>query len=246
MGTFQHIIISRQDIAFFNNTGRFLFIHVEQFEKHIMVRQFITVHRLLILIFMPYITVSHAVRPYQVIDIILFLYVHGDTLQTVSDFHGHRMLIDTADLLEISELRDFHAVQPHFPTDPPGAERGRLPVILDKADIMLLRHDPQLPQRLQIDFLNIIGRRFHDDLKLVVLIQTVWIIAVTSVIRTAGRFHIRHIPRLRPDSSEKRRRIHRPRPFLYIIRLLQYAAPRRPELLERQNNLLKSHMSSCK
>ena len=156
------------------------------------------------------------------------------------------MLIDTADLLEISELRDFHSVQPHFPTDPPGAERGRLPVILDKADIMLLRHDPQLPQRLQIDFLNIIGRRFHDDLKLMVLIQTVRIIAVTSVIRAAGRFHIRHIPRLRPDGSEKRRRIHRPRPFLYIIRLLQYTAPRRPELLERQNNLLKSHMSSCK
>ena len=125
------------------------------------------------------------------------------------------------------------------------------------ADVMLSKEDisdealkaakiAQLPQRLQIDFLNIIGRRFHDDLKLMVLVQTVRIIAVTSVIRTAGRFHIRHIPRLRPDGSEKRRRIHRPRPFLYIIRLLQYAAPRRPELLERQNNLLKSHMSSCK
>ena len=156
------------------------------------------------------------------------------------------MRINAADLLEISELRDFHTVQPYLPADPPGTERGRLPVILHKADIMLLRHNPQFPQRLQIDFLDIIGRRFHDDLKLVMLVQTVRIIAVTSVIRAAGRFHIRHIPRLRPDRPEKRRRIHRPRPLFRIIGLLQYAAPRRPELLERQNNLLKSHMSSCK
>jgi len=47
--------------------------------------------------------------------------------------------VKTADLLEISKLCDFHAVEPHFPAQSPGTQCRRFPVILDEADIMIQR-----------------------------------------------------------------------------------------------------------
>ena len=59
--------------------------------------------------------VEHAVDPLQ---------IHGKAFEPVSDFARDGATIDTAHLLEIGELRDFHAVQPDFPTKTPSAERG--------------------------------------------------------------------------------------------------------------------------
>ena len=86
-----------------------------------MVRELVAVDGLLIFILVPDVAIGDAVGPFEVIDIVYFLNVHRDTFETVGDLYGDRMLIDTADLLEIGELGDFHAVEPDFPADAPCA-----------------------------------------------------------------------------------------------------------------------------
>src|SRR3546814_658206 len=86
--------------------------------------------------------------PDQVVDGLDFLDVHRQPLEAVSDLAGDRPAFETADLLEVRELRDFHAIQPDFPAEAPGTECRRFPVVLDEADVMRQRVEPQLPQRL--------------------------------------------------------------------------------------------------
>ena len=45
--------------------------------------------------------------------------------------------LQAARLLEVGELGDLHAVEHHLPADAPGAERGRLPVVLLEAEVVL-------------------------------------------------------------------------------------------------------------
>ncbi|CSI57654.1 Uncharacterised protein [Vibrio cholerae] len=60
------------------------------------------------------VAVSHfaqwAIGPDQIVNRIHALNVHCQTLNTVSDFAGHRLTLKTANLLEVSELSHFHAV----------------------------------------------------------------------------------------------------------------------------------------
>ena len=74
------------------------------------------------------------------------LQIHGDAFQTVGDLTGDRAAFQAADLLEIGELRDFHAVQPDLPAQTPGAQRRRFPVVLDEADVVYQRIDAQCAQ----------------------------------------------------------------------------------------------------
>ena len=80
------------------------------------------------------------------------------------------MDVDTAYLLEISELRDFHAVKPDFPAEAPGTQCWRFPVIFDKTDIVFSGIDAQYFQTLQIQFLDIVRAWLADDLELMMLI----------------------------------------------------------------------------
>ena len=57
---------------------------------------------------------------------------------------------DAADLLEVGELRHFHAVQPHFPAQAPGAERRVLPIVLDEAHVVLLQVEAERFQRAEV------------------------------------------------------------------------------------------------
>ena len=51
--------------------------------------------------------------------------------------------VEAADLLEVRELRDLHAVQPDLPAEAPGAEGRALPVVLDEADVVLEQVEPE-------------------------------------------------------------------------------------------------------
>src|SRR5699024_5182272 len=75
--------------------------------------------------------------PYQVVNALDLLQVHGQPLQPVGDFAHGRVAVQAANLLKIRELCDLHAVEPDFPAQAPCAQRGVLPVVFDKADIML-------------------------------------------------------------------------------------------------------------
>ena len=65
------------------------------------------------------------------------LHIHGEPLEPVGQLAGDGIAVEAADLLEIGELRHLHAVAPHLPAEPPGAERRALPVVLDEADVVL-------------------------------------------------------------------------------------------------------------
>ena len=64
------------------------------------------------------------------------LQVHRDALEAVGELARDGPAVDAADLLEIRELADFQAVEPHLPAEAPGAERRRLPVVLDEAHVV--------------------------------------------------------------------------------------------------------------
>ena len=121
--------------------------------------------------------------PLDVEDVVHVLQVHGDPLDAVRDLDADRGEIDAAHLLEIGELRDLHAVKPDFPAKTPGAERGRFPVVLHKTDVMKGGIDAEAPQTLQVHILDVDGRGLHDDLELVVMLESVWIFAVPPVCR---------------------------------------------------------------
>ena len=112
----------------------------EMLQQHRHVGVLEVVGGLLDLVLMEHVAVGHASRgtlaPQDVVDALDTLQVHGEPLESVGDLAGHGATVEAADLLEVGELRDFHAVQPHFPPQAPGAERGRFPVVLDEAHVV--------------------------------------------------------------------------------------------------------------
>ncbi len=91
----------------------------------------------------------------EVVHVLDALHVHREPLEPVRVLHRHRIALDAADLLEVRVLADFHAVAPHFPAQPPRAQRRALPVVLDEADVVRERIDPDPPQALQIELLRV-------------------------------------------------------------------------------------------
>ncbi len=87
------------------------------------------------------IAIRKGVIPAHFLEMVYALQRHGDAFQPVRDLNGYRVHHQPARLLEVSELRDLLPIQPHFPAQPPGAERRLLPIVFDKADVVLARID---------------------------------------------------------------------------------------------------------
>ena len=96
------------------------------------------------------VTVGVAAVPVNVPDRVDSLQVDGDTFQPIGQLHGDGVQIEAAELLEISVLGDFQAVEPYLPTQSPGAQDRALPVILDEADVVLLAFDTQGIQAVEV------------------------------------------------------------------------------------------------
>ena len=79
------------------------------------------------------------IGPDQVINAIDALNIHRQTLKAIGNLTGDWEALDTANLLKIGELSDFHTVEPDLPTETPSPQCGRLPVVLYKTDIMRQR-----------------------------------------------------------------------------------------------------------
>ena len=146
--------------------------------------------------------------------------------------------LNAGDLLEISELRHFHAVAPAFPAKPPGAERRAFPIVFDKADVMDLGIDADHLERFEIEILNVGRRRLQDDLKLIVVLQSVRVLAVAAILRPARRLHIGGVPRFRSERTQCRRRMKSPRSHFHVVRLQNDATPIRPILLQGEDQSL--------
>ena len=76
--------------------------------------------------------------------------------------------LDAAHLLEVRKLRDLHAVEPDLPAKAPGAERRALPVVLDKADVMVVGVQANGGKRPQVELLGVDRRGLDKHLELIV------------------------------------------------------------------------------
>jgi hypothetical protein len=185
--------------------------------------------------------VGHAGRPEDVVDAVLLLRVHRQPLEAVRDLDGNRVQVDAAHLLEVGELRDLHAVEPDLPAEPPGAERGALPVVLDETDVVPFRVDADGLQRGEVRLLDVGGRRLDQDLVLVIMLESVRVLAVAAVGGPAGRLDVGRGPGLGPETAEERRGVERARAFFDVVRLPQEAALFRPEFFQRHDHFLERH-----
>ena len=119
------------------------------------------------------------------------------------------------------------------------SERRRLPVVLDETDVVIERIDPKMGQRPQVDLLRVQGRRLEDDLKLVVVLEAVRVLAVPAVRGAARRLDVRDPPGLRPQDAEEGGGVERSRADLDIVRLLDETSFPGPERLQGDDNILK-------
>ncbi|ABV16057.1 hypothetical protein CKO_05014 [Citrobacter koseri ATCC BAA-895] len=176
MGGFQNTLVSRQRQRVFQRQQLlcFFLILFETGEQEIHIGVFEVVGGLLHFVLMEHVAIGgftqRAVAPDQVVNAVYALNVHSQTFQAVGDLTGNRLTLQTANLLEVGELSHFHAVQPHFPTQTPGAQRRVFPVIFHETDIVDSRVHPQLFQRTEIQLLDVIRRWLNHHLELIVVL----------------------------------------------------------------------------
>ena len=243
MRGFQRLFVGGQRQSGFRQLQRHFFCRFKLGEKAVHVGMLKVVGGLLALVLLMHVAVANDAlrrgRPDEVIDAIDVLQIHGDALQAVGELAHHRLAFQPACLLEVGELRDFHAVHPYFPAQPPGAEGRRFPVVLDETHIVHCRVNADGAHGFQIQILKTRRRRLHDDLKLVVALQAVGVVAVTAVSGAARRLHVGGIPRLRADGTQESGGMECPRAHFHIIGLQDDTALLRPEALQGENHILK-------
>ena len=106
------------------------------------------------------VAVGNAFDPFDIVNAVHFLNEHGQPFQTVGNFTGNGFAVDAAELLEVSKLGNFHAVEPDFPAETPGADVGAFPVIFHQTDIVFIGVDADGTETVHVEFHDIFGRRF--------------------------------------------------------------------------------------
>ena len=197
----------------------------------------------LALVLQEHVAVGHGravgqVAPHQVVDGVNALGVHGDTLEAVGDLDGHGVDLDATYLLEVRELRDLHAVEPDLPAKAPGTERRALPVVLDKADVMVVGVQADSSQRAQVELLGIDRRGLDEHLELIVVLHAVGVLAVAAVGRTAAGLRIAGAPLGGTERAQRGRGVEGTGTDLGVIGLHNDAALLAPVLLEAQDDVL--------
>ena len=178
------------------------------------------------------------VAPDEVVDGVDALGIHGDALEAVGDLDGNGVHLDATDLLEVRELRHFHAVHPHFPTKPPGTERRALPVVLNKADVMVVGVQANGGKRPQVKLLGVDRRGLDEHLELIVVLHAVGVLAVAAVGGTAAGLRIAGAPLGRTERAQRGRGMEGTGTDLGVIGLHNDAALLAPVLLEAQDDVL--------
>ena len=172
----------------------------------------------------------------------------GDALQPVGQLDRYRIEKLPASLLEVGELGDLLPIEPDFPAQAPGAQGGRLPVILHKADIVLARVDAERLERRQVKLLRVAGVGLEDDLELVVHLHAVGVFAVAPVVGADGWLDVGDIPGLGTQDAQRGGGVERAGADLGVIGLPDQTTVARPEILQGHDDGLKvkrlRHISS--
>src|ERR1700738_1870693 len=124
------------------------------------------IHGKLLLLGQPNVSVALVLGPAEIVDALDALEKGADALEPVGQLDRDRVQVNSPALLKVGELGDLQSVKQYLPTDPPGTESRRLPVVLFKENVMLLEIDSNRGEALEVNVLDINRRRFEDDLKL--------------------------------------------------------------------------------
>src|SRR5215469_12147416 len=165
---------------------------------------------------------------------------HRQPFEAIGQLGRNRVTVDAADLLEIGELADLHAVEPDLPTQPPGTQCRTLPIVFDKADIVQGSIDPDRVQASEIERLAVRRRGLQDHLELVEMLQSIGVLPIAAVGRSAGGLNVGCAPRLWPECTQGRRWMKGAGPDFQIVGLQNHATLPRPKILQIENKGLKA------
>ncbi len=166
--------------------------------------------------------------------------IHRQPLDAIGQLGRDRVAFDAADLLEIGELADLHAIDPDLPAEAPGAQGRAFPIILDKADVVPGGVDADRGEAREIKLLAVCRGRLQDHLKLVMQLQPVRVVAIAAICRPARGLDISGAPGLGAERLQRRRRMKRARADLDIVGLEDHAALPRPIALQLEDQRLKA------
>ncbi len=85
------MIVGRKYQAFLGHPEPFCLVHIKEFSQHIHVCLFKIIVRKLHLALVVNIPVLHPARPFQIIDIVDTLKVHGNPLNSIGDLRADRI-----------------------------------------------------------------------------------------------------------------------------------------------------------
>ena len=242
MRALEHALVCGQRHAGFEQPLAILLAGVELAREFPYVGELEVVPRLLHFVLVGDVPIGdlpqRTVGPHEVEETLDALQIHRKTFEAVGDLTHHWPAVEAANLLEIRELRDLHAVQPHLPAEAPCTERRRFPVVLDEPHVVDARVDTHRRERSQVEVDEIRWRRLDHHLVLVVPLHAKRVLAVAPIGRATRGLNVRGAPRLRADGPQERGRVERARTHLHVVGLQQRAALPGPVLLEREDQVL--------
>src|SRR5882757_2366537 len=110
-----------------------------------------TVDRKLLLFREANVAVALVLRPAEIVDALDALQERADPLKPVGQLNRDGVQVNSTTLLEVGELGDLQSIEQNLPTDPPGAQGRRLPVVFLKPNVVLLEVDSNRSQTLQVN-----------------------------------------------------------------------------------------------
>src|SRR5882672_1226221 len=196
------------------------------------------VHGELLLFHEANVAVGFVRGPTEIVDTFYALEKRADAFEAIGKLNGNGVEVDAAALLEVGELCDFEAVEEDLPADTPGTEGRRFPIVLFEANVVFFELDANSTEALEVEVLDVYGRRLEDHLKLRMLVEAIGIFAVAAVGGPTTRLHVADAIGVEAKDTEKGFRMHRAGADFDIVRLLEDAALLYPKLGELQDQIL--------
>ncbi len=107
---------------------------------------------------------------------------------------------------------------------------------------MQRRVQPDFLQRAEIKLLHIGGVRLQHDLKLIIMLKAVRVLAIAPVTGAAAGLHKGGAPIARTQRAQRGGGVKRARPHLHVIRLQDHTALLGPIGLQGQDQILESQL----
>ena len=216
----------------------FAFVDFKEFPESGDVGGFEVIDGVLEFVVKAHVAVFYAGGPFDIVDGIDTLEEGGEAFEAVGDFGGDEVQVNTAALLEVSELGDFHAVEHDLPADAPGTEGGVLPVILFKFEVVLAEVNADGFEAAHVLFDDVCGGGLEDDLQLHVFVEAVGVIAIAAIGGATAGLHVAGAVGVGAEGAQEGFGAGGAGTHFHVIRLLNDAAARAPVLFQTEDIFL--------